>query len=113
MLAGLVAGIGIAAGVALILGLFTRVAAFLLVGVAATAIVLTKLPVLLGTGFLAFGGVDAGFYGLWGFLYEWRLDFSMLVGSLFLLVAGPGARSLDERLGTRSVFDRLDRRASV
>ncbi|MFC6904161.1 DoxX family protein [Halalkalicoccus tibetensis] len=108
LFAGGVAGIEIVAGTLLIAGLFTRAAALVLAGVALTAIVLTKLPVLLGTGFLTFGGVDASFYGLWGFLYEWRLDFAMFVGSIYLVLAGPGKGSFDERLfGQDPVLDRV------
>jgi uncharacterized membrane protein YphA (DoxX/SURF4 family) len=103
-----VAGIEILAGTLLILGLFTRVAALVLAVVALNAIVLTKLPVLLGTGILTFGGVDASFYGVWGFLYEWRLDFTMFVGAIYLVLAGPGKGSLDERLfGGEPVLDRV------
>jgi putative oxidoreductase len=98
LVANMIGVVEIIAGTLLILGLFTRVAALVLAGVALTAIVLTKLPVLLGTGIFIFGGVDASFYGIWGFLYEWRLDFTMFVGAIYLVLAGPGKGSLDDRL---------------
>jgi uncharacterized membrane protein YphA (DoxX/SURF4 family) len=34
-------------------------------------------------------------YGFWTFLHEARLDFAMLFGSIYLLIEGGGAWSLD------------------
>jgi putative oxidoreductase len=41
------------------------------------------------------------YYGGWGFAHESRTDFSMVMGSLFLFLVGPGPLSLDERRTTR------------
>jgi putative oxidoreductase len=46
------------------------------------AISTTKVPILLDKGF-------------WVAAHEWRTDWSMLLGSVFLMLAGAGARSLD------------------
>ena len=49
----------------------------------------TKVPILLGSGF-------------WKMAHEARTDFSMIMGCLFLLVAGAGAWSLDARISRRA-----------
>lgn len=36
--------------------------------------------------------------GFWGMAHEARTDFSMLLGSIFLLIVGAGALSVDARL---------------
>jgi hypothetical protein len=79
----------------LILGFLTRFAAIFLLGVALNDIVLTELPVLLGAPIGPFTGVNASFYGVWGFLYEGQLDFVLFMASLYLVAAGPDRRSLD------------------
>jgi putative oxidoreductase len=40
-------------------------------------------------------------YGFWSMLHESRADFCMLLGSLYLLIEGGGAWSLDARLARR------------
>ena len=54
---------------------------------------ITKLPILWG---------DAPLYpkegGFWDFFHEGRLEVAMLCGSVFLLVVGAGAYSVDSRL---------------
>ena len=49
------------------------------------ALLATKLPILLEQGF-------------WAMAHEARTDWSMLLGSLFLLVVGAGPWSVDARL---------------
>ena len=41
------------------------------------------------------------YHGVWGFAHEARTDFAMVMGSLFLLLAGAGPWSLDARLARR------------
>ncbi len=69
-------------------GLFTRIASLLLVIDISVAIVSTKIPLLLKSGF-------------WPMEAETRTDFSMLMGLVFLLLVGAGAWSLDGRLASR------------
>jgi putative oxidoreductase len=108
LVANAIGVVEVLAGSMLILGFLTRFAAIFLAGVALNAIVLTKLPVLLGAPIGPFTGVDASFYGVWGFLYEWRLDFAMFMGSIYLVAAGPDRRSLDAYLfGEEPVLTRL------
>lgn len=92
----------IVCGLLILLGLLTRVAASLLIIDMLVAILSTKIPILLGHGFWGFSLRNLPYYGFWGFAHEARTDFAMLLGSLFLLLVGSGARSLDARLAQRA-----------
>lgn len=87
-------------GAMLILGLLTRPAAIALFIDISVAILSTKIPVLLGHGFLGFSLMKLSHYGFLSMVHEARTDFSMWFGLLFLLIAGPGRCSLDARLFT-------------
>src|SRR5687767_432884 len=63
----------IAAGVLLLLGLLTRIAAIIMIIIMVVAIATTKLPMLANDGF-------------WTMAHESRTDFAMLLGSIFLLL---------------------------
>src|SRR5579875_3111985 len=78
MSAPFVGFVEIICGTLVILGLLTRLAAVPLLAVILTAIATTKVPMLLHQG-------------VWPMLHEARVDFSMLLGLLFLLIVGPGA----------------------
>ena len=78
----------IVGGTLLVLGLLTRLAASLLLADIAVAIATTKLPMLASKGF-------------WATAHEARTDWSMLLGLVFLLVAGAGSRSLDAHITRR------------
>ena len=88
----------IVCGALILLGLFTRLAAVPLVVVMLAALLSTKIPVLLGHGFWGFSLRQLPYYGFWGMAHEARTDWSMLLGSIFLLVVGAGAWSIDARL---------------
>jgi putative oxidoreductase len=81
-----VATFEIAGGLLVLLGLFTRLAALPLITIMLVAIATTKVSILMASGF-------------WKMAHEARTDWSMLLGSLFLLIVGGGAWSLDSRLG--------------
>jgi putative oxidoreductase len=81
-----------------LLGLLTRLAAIPLIINMLVAIISTKIPILLGQGFWGFSLRSVPYYGFWGMAHEARTDFSMLLGSLFLLIVGGGALSLDRIL---------------
>jgi putative oxidoreductase len=83
-MAPLVGAIEIACGTLVLIGLFTRLAVIPLLAVILTAIVTTKLPMIVKNG-------------VWSMLHEARVDFSMLLGLLFLIITGAGAISLDAR----------------
>lgn len=72
-------------GVFVLLGLLTRVSVIPLLLIMIVAIISTKLP-----------QVEAK--GIWETLHASRTDFSMLMGSLFLLAVGGGKWSIDQKL---------------
>jgi putative oxidoreductase len=59
---------------------------------------LPKVPIMLGHGFWRFSVSKLPSYGFWAMAHEARVDFAMLLGSLFLLIVGAGARSIDAHL---------------
>ena len=97
LLGPFVGGVEIVCGTLVLLGIFTRLAVLPLLGVMAVAFLSTKLPILLGHDLGPFQVRQLPYYGLWRFAHESRTDFSMVMGSLFLLLVGPGPLSLDAR----------------
>ena len=93
-----VAVVEIVCGALILVGLLTRLAAVPLIVDMLVAILSTKIPILLGYGFWGFSLRNLPYYGFWGMAHEARTDFSMLLGSLFLLIVGAGAWSLDRKL---------------
>lgn len=83
------------AGTLLILGLLARLAALPLSIIAIVALVTTKIPILRGRDLGVFEVRDLDRYGFWSMLHESRTDLAMLLGSLFLLIVGAGAWSVD------------------
>jgi len=77
-----VAVVEIVCGVLVVLGLLTKLAAIPLLSDICTAIATTKIPLLMKQGF-------------WAAAHEARTDFSMLLGLIFLLIAGGGPWALD------------------
>jgi putative oxidoreductase len=75
----------IVCGTMLIVGVLTRLAAIPLIIDMLFAIATTKVPVLVKSGF-------------WVMAHEVRTDYSMLLGSVFLLLVGAGRLSLDARI---------------
>lgn len=96
-----VGGVEIVCGMLLLVGLLTRLAAAPLIIDMLVAIVSTKIPILLGHGFLGFSLKSLSSYGFFSMAHEARTDFAMLLGSLFLLIVGPGPWALDRRLARR------------
>jgi putative oxidoreductase len=72
-------------GFMIIIGLLTRIAAIPLIIDISVAIVTTKIPMLTNDGF-------------WKMAHESRVDFSMLLGLIFLLMVGAGYLSFDKFL---------------
>jgi uncharacterized membrane protein YphA (DoxX/SURF4 family) len=94
--AGRFARIGIPVGVVeivcgflILIGLLTRLASVPLVVNICVAIATTKIPILLKSGF-------------WPMEAEARTDYSMLMGLLFLVLAGAGSWSVDARLAANT-----------
>ena len=69
-------------GLLLIIGLFTRPAALLLLIDISVALLTTKLPIMMHKGF-------------WPAEAEARADYSMFMSTLFLIIVGGGVMSLD------------------
>jgi uncharacterized membrane protein YphA (DoxX/SURF4 family) len=82
VMAPFVGMVEVVGGTLVLLGLATRLAAVPLVIDILVAIGSTKIPILLSKGF-------------WAMAHEARTDWSMLLGALFLLMAGAGPWSLD------------------
>jgi putative oxidoreductase len=85
-------------GTLIIAGLFTRLAAITLIVIMVVAIVSTKLPIWAGHDIWIFHMPKVARYGFWSMAHEARDDFLMLLGSIYLLIAGAGAWSLDAML---------------
>jgi len=73
----------IVCGVLILLGLFTQLATIPLIIDMLVAISTTKIPLLLEKGF-------------WAMAHEARVDWSMTLGLIFLLIVGSGRWSLDD-----------------
>jgi uncharacterized membrane protein YphA (DoxX/SURF4 family) len=76
----------LAGGAALLFNFFAGDAALLLLAVIVTALITTKAPVLLGRPLGRFALMNAPFHGWTGFLHEARLDLSMLVCLVAILI---------------------------
>jgi uncharacterized membrane protein YphA (DoxX/SURF4 family) len=85
IMAPFVGVIEIGCGALLILGLLTRLAAIPLIIDILVAIVTTKLPILIKSGF-------------WAMAHEARTDYTMLLGCVFFLIVGAGRWSVDAHL---------------
>ncbi|OFY54311.1 MAG: DoxX family protein [Bacteroidetes bacterium GWF2_49_14] len=72
-------------GALILLGLFTRLASIPLIIIMLVAIATTKADVLANQGF-------------WEMMHGSRTDWSMLLGSIFLLIKGGGYWSVDNKL---------------
>ncbi len=82
IMAPFVGVVEIVCGLLVLAGLFTRLAVIPLIIDMLVAISTTKIPMLMDKGF-------------WAMAHEARTDWSMLLGSIFLLIAGGGQWSLD------------------
>ncbi len=98
VMAPFVGVVEIVCGALILIGLLTRLAVIPLIIDMLVAILSTKIPILLGHGFWGFSLRTLPYYGFWGMAHEARTDFAMLLGSIFLLIVGAGAWSLDARL---------------
>lgn len=81
-LAYFVASFEITCGILLLLGFLTRLSSIPLLIIMATAIVTTKIPILLHDGF-------------WTMAHESRTDFAMTLLLIYLIIYGAGKLSID------------------
>ena len=84
VLANLVASFEIVCGLMILLGFMTRIASIPLITIITVAISTTKVDILINDGF-------------WKMMHESRTDWSMLLGSIFLLIKGGGNWSFDRK----------------
>ncbi len=96
-----VGAVEVVCGLLILAGLFTRLAAVLLVIDMLVAIASTKVPILIGRGYFLFASPSGTKTGLWSMLHEARTDFSMLLAAAFLLLVGAGVKSADVLLERR------------
>jgi|SRR5690606_20460492 len=87
-LGGFVGAIEIGCGVLILFGLLTRLASIPLIVIMLTAMATTKYAILADKGF-------------WEMMHASRTDWSMLLGSTFLLIKGGGYGSMDNQLQKR------------
>jgi putative oxidoreductase len=78
----------IVCGAFVLIGLFTRLAAIPLLAIMLVAIATTKAQLLADNGF-------------WSMLHDSRTDWSMLLGSIFLIIKGGGYWSLDKKIANQ------------
>jgi putative oxidoreductase len=83
-LANFVGVFEITCGTLVLVGLLTRYASIPLIIIMLVSIITTKLPILTSNGF-------------WSMAHESRIDWVMLLGSIFLIIKGGGKWSMDKR----------------
>ena len=84
----------IVCGGLVLLGLLTRLATIPLLVIMVVALTTTKFPMLADQGF-------------WSMAHEMRTDWSMFLGSLFLLIVGAGSWSLDASFASQRPYNPL------
>jgi uncharacterized membrane protein YphA (DoxX/SURF4 family) len=95
-----IAVLEIVGGVLLLLGLGTRLIAIPFVIEMLVAMLVTKIPMYLGTSPLPLPPVPPQI-GFWAVLHEVRSEYAQLLTVLFLGVVGPGCWSLDALIAHR------------
>jgi len=90
-------------GVLLIAGLLTRLVSLYFVAQMIVAILTTKIALYLGTSPLPLPPALPK-VGFWAVLHEIRSDYAQVLVSLFLVIEGPGKRSLDRLLKKKPVY---------
>lgn len=94
MTAHSIASIEIIGGTLLLLGLFTRITSFYFILQMIVAVLTTKVALYLGTSPLPLPPAPPK-EGIWAVLHEIRSDYAQIMCSVFLMLVGPGIKSLD------------------
>lgn len=84
-------------GLFILFGLFTRFIAFYFIIQMIIAVLTTKISLYLGTSPLP-APPALPKVGFWAVLHETRSDYAQIMTSVFLLIVGPGKKSLDRLL---------------
>ncbi|HUI32177.1 MAG TPA: DoxX family protein [Dysgonamonadaceae bacterium] len=96
--ANFVGAFEVVCGIFILLGFLTRFSALMTIIIMTVAIVVTKIPIAMGESFGPFILRDLKTYGFWSMAHEIRTDFSMWLGSLFLIIKGGGKWSIDRNI---------------
>jgi len=99
-------------GLLLIVGLLTRPVAILFVIEMLVAIASTKIPLFLGTYPLPLPPVPPQ-VGFWAVLHEVRSEYAQFACSLFVVLVGPGPRSVEALVQRRATGERSNLQSSV
>jgi putative oxidoreductase len=98
-------------GLFLLFGIFTRFTAFYFIIQMIVAVLSTKISLYLGSSPLPLPPAPPKI-GFWAVLHEIRSDYAQIMTSLFLLIEGPGRKSLDSILKKKQLA-RNDKLSSV
>jgi putative oxidoreductase len=93
-------------GLLLLFGLFTRLTALYFIIQMVVAILSTKITLYLGTSPLPLPPAPPR-TGIWAVLHEVRSEYAQLLTCVFLLLEGPGRRSLDFSISTARKIYRM------
>jgi len=96
-----VGGVEIIGGIAILLNFYAGDAALALLVVIVTAVVTTKIPILLGRPLGPFALAKLNHYGWLSFLHEARIDLCMVFGLVAVMIDS-GLRVAAEGTGTRA-----------
>src|SRR6185436_15049690 len=99
-------------GALLLVGLFTRPVAIMFVVEMLVAIASTKIPLFLGTYPLPLPPVPPQ-VGFWAVLHEVRSEYAQFACSLFVVLVGPGPRSVEALVQRRATGERSNLQSSV
>jgi len=80
-----------------LMGLLTRVTSLYFILQMLVAVFTTKIALYLGTSPLPLPPAPPQ-AGIWAVLHEIRSDYAQIMTCFFLLLAGPGVMSLDEKI---------------
>jgi putative oxidoreductase len=94
-------------GLLLIFGLFTRFTAFYFIIQMIVAVLTTKIDLYFGRSPLPMPPAPPKM-GIWAVLHEIRSDYAQILSCLFLLIEGPGRRSLDFIISTSKKLYRMN-----
>lgn len=101
VVSGFIGGLEIVGGLLLIAGFLTKPIGFLFVVEMIVAMIMTKVPLYFGTSPLAPPQAPP-VLGIWAVLHEIRSEYAQALGSLYLVLAGPGRNSIDALLKRRA-----------
>lgn len=97
IMADFIATTEIIGGLFLLFGILTRFTALWFIIEMTVAILITKISLFLGTSPLPLPPAPPK-VGIWAVLHEIRSDYAQLVVCIFLLIEGPGKKSIDALL---------------